>query len=221
MKVKVCGTRDPENILELLQLPIDFIGFIFYRKSPRFLKEDGFPEWLEQNATAFGNVRRVGVFVNAEIDEILNKVHDFQLDYVQLHGSERPEYCRELLSFWEISSLRKASLIKAFSVGEDFDFNQTNPYSGLCSFFLFDTKTPEHGGSGRQFDWSILSRYQGTTPFLLAGGIGPESAGQLRQVDHPQLAGVDINSRFETKPGRKDIGKVRQFLQELGKEQLS
>lgn len=217
MKIKVCGMRDPENIKAMLDLPIDYMGFIFYENSPRAVKEDsGLKKWLEDHQEKFGDIKRVGVFVNAEIDEILNTVHDYKLDYVQLHGSERPEYCRELLAFYEMSStLREAALIKAFSVDENFDFNQTNPYSGLCKYFLFDTKSAAPGGSGQRFDWALLDRYQGTTPFILAGGIGPEHADNIRRFPHPQLHGVDLNSRFEIEPGLKSVEKIRAFVTTL------
>lgn len=209
--------REPENIAALLELPIDYVGFIFYKKSPRAVREGGgLKKWLEGSQGQFGDVKRVGVFVNAEIDEILNKVHDYKLDFVQLHGSESPEYCRELLTFYEMSStMREASIIKAFSVDKDFDFNQVNPYHGLCKLLLFDTKSDQPGGSGRRFDWTLLDRYQGTTPFLLAGGIGPEQADNIRRFPHPQLHGVDLNSRFEIEPGLKSIEKIKAFVTTL------
>lgn len=208
--------REPENIEALLQLPIDYIGFVFHKDSPRYAgKEKGLKKWIEENEEKFGDVQRVGVFVNAEIDEILNTVHDYQLDFVQLHGEERPEYCRELQSFWEVSSMRKARLIKAFSIADDFDFHKTNAYSGLCSFFLFDTKGKQPGGTGHRFDWRLLDLYQGTTPFLLAGGIGPESADEILRFPHPQLHGVDLNSRFEIEPGLKSIEKLKAFVSTL------
>lgn len=213
MKIKVCGMREPENIEGVLQLPVDYMGFIFAAQSSRFVGEgEELPKWIEANDEKFGEIKRVGVFVNAEIDEILNKVHDYRLDFVQLHGSERPEYCRELLSFWEVSSMREAKLIKAFSIDGDFDFRRTNDYSGLCSLLLFDTKGAAPGGNGEKFDWKLLDLYQGATPFLLAGGIGPESADELRRFPHPQFHGVDLNSRFEIEPGLKSIEKLKAFV---------
>ena len=204
--------KDPENIRELLTLPIDLIGFIFYNKSKRFAGDVSLPDWIRDHADLFGDVGRVGVFVNAEVDEILNRIHDYQLDYVQLHGDESAEYCAELRSYWEISSIRKAKIIKAFPVDNDFDFAYTRPYEGKCEVFLFDTKGQDYGGNGVVFDWSVLEQYDGPTPFLLSGGIDVGMEEEIRNLSLPQLIGVDINSRFEKEPGVKDIDKVRQFL---------
>lgn len=215
MKVKVCGMRSPENINALLELPIDFIGFIFHPKSARFVGKKKLDKWIAANSEAFGEVKKVGVFVNAEVEEILNAVHDYQLDYVQLHGNESAEYCRELSILWQVSSVRKARMIKAFSIDEEFDFSVTEAYAPYCSYFLFDTKGALPGGNGERFDWSLLDAYQGVTPFLLSGGIGPESARSVRSLDFPQLSGVDINSRFETAPAEKDIESIRAFIQEV------
>ncbi len=215
MKVKVCGLRDPENIEALAKLPIDFMGFIFYKKSPRNVTGDKLEKWLHKNGAVLGNIKRVGVFVNAEIEEILNRVHDFGLDYVQLHGNESPGYCREIQSFWAASTLKNARFIKAFAVDAEFDFEQTRAYEGICSLFLFDTKTPQHGGSGVSFDWNLLEKYKGNTPFLLSGGIDEGDAEAIKQLNIPQLYGVDVNSRFEVQPGVKDVEKLGRFLEKL------
>lgn len=214
MKVKVCGLREPENIEALAQLPIDFMGFIFYRKSPRYVGK-GLEKWLVANEEKLEGIKRVGIFVNAEIEEILNRVHDFALDYVQLHGNESPEYCREIKLLWEASSARSARFIKAFPVDVDFDFAETQDYEGICSLFLFDTKTPQHGGSGVSFDWNLLAQYKGQTPFLLSGGIDEKDADAIKALNFPQLYGVDVNSRFEVEPGVKDVEKVGRFLETL------
>jgi phosphoribosylanthranilate isomerase len=218
MKIKVCGLNDPANIEAIAQLRIDFVGFIFYKKSPRYVKPPKSPDGGLLRVLpppGGGGAKRVGVFVNAEVEEILNKVHDFELDYVQLHGNESPEYCREIQSFWAASTLRSARFIKAFAVDAAFDFGRTQAYEGICSLFLFDTKTPQHGGSGVSFDWQLLEKYKGNTPFLLSGGIGEEDAAAIRALDFPQLYGVDVNSRFEVKPGVKDVEKVKRFLEAL------
>ena len=204
--------RDPENIRNMLALPIDMMGFIFYRKSKRAVVDDALGDWVQQNMELFGEVKRVGVFVNAEVDEILNRIHDFQLDFVQLHGEEGAGYCAELRSYWDISSIRKAKIIKAFPVDETFDFDFTRSYEGKCDYFLFDTKGPEQGGNGVPFAWSILEQYQGPTPFILAGGIDLGMEERILALHLPQLVGVDLNSRFELEPGLKDVGKVERFL---------
>lgn len=216
MKVKVCGMRTPENIEALSALPIDMIGFIFYPKSKRFVgKQKVLQKWLAESGDCLGEIQRVGVFVNAELDEILNAVHDYALDYVQLHGDESPEYCRELQRFWDYSSVRKAKLIKAFAIDEDFDFRETQAYAPHCALFIFDTKGPEYGGHGVAFNWSLLEQYDGAIPFLLSGGIGPDMAPEIRRLNFPQMVGVDINSRFESSPGVKEIDQIRRFVSEL------
>ncbi len=215
MKVKVCGMRAPENIAALLNLPIDLLGFIFYPKSSRFVGGTGLDKWIAKNTDLFGEVKKVGVFVNAEVEEILNAVHDYQLDFIQLHGNESAEYCRELSLLWQVSSVRKARMIKAFPVDESFHFSTTEPYAAFCSYFLFDTKGKNPGGNGVTFNWSLLEKYQGVTPFFLSGGIGPEMAAEINDIDFPQLSGVDINSRFEKEPGVKDIELIKTFIQQI------
>ena len=215
MKVKVCGTRDKDNILELLQLPIDFIGFIFYPKSPRFVGNRIPEDWMTKHAREFGQIKKVGVFVNAEMEQVLNAVHDYELDYVQLHGEESVEYCSELHQYWEITSMRQAFVCKAFRIDDQFDFSQTSAYERFCKFFVFDAKGPAHGGNGAQFDWEALHKYMGFTPYLLSGGIGPEDAAKVKALNFKQMMGVDINSRFEISPGLKDVSLVKQFLSGL------
>ncbi len=215
MKVKVCGMRAADNIKGILELPVDLIGFIFYSKSSRYARNTGLDKWITKNADLFEEVRKVGVFVNAEVEEILNTVHDYQLDYVQLHGNESAEYCRELSLLWQVSSVRKARMIKAFAIDESFDFSSTEPYASFCSYFLFDTKGKNPGGNGFTFNWSLLEKYEGVTPFFLSGGIGPDMAAEINAVDFPQLSGIDLNSRFEIGPGLKDIEKLKTFLQQI------
>ena len=216
MKVKVCGLREPENVAEVSGLGPDYLGFVFYPGSPRFAGQAALGEWLQDNDDLLQEKQLVGVFVNAEVDYILNTVHDFRLDWVQLHGDESPGYCHELKLLWSVNTLRKASIAKAFSITPDFDFNRTNPYVGTCGLFVFDTGGERgHGGTGKKWDWSKLREYTGPVPFLLSGGIGPEDADALRKLDHPQLRGVDVNSRFETEPGIKDTRLLESFLRQL------
>lgn len=217
MQVKVCGMRTPENIQAIAKLPIQYIGFIFYPKSKRFVGKSKLSEWLTKNDKVLDGIKRVGVFVNAELDAILNAVHDYQLDYIQLHGDESPEYCAELVDLWSFSSVRSAKLIKAFPVDEHVDFRDTAPYEPYADHFIFDTKGAGYGGTGRQFDWSLLQDYLGTKTFLLSGGIQPDSFDAIRQVNHPQLIGVDINSGFEEEPALKNPLAVELFIERLRK----
>lgn len=198
--IKVCGMTDGENIRQTEQLGVDFIGFIFYPRSPRFLFE--MPTYLPVRS------RRIGVFVNESKDNILMYTDRFGLDYIQLHGNESPEFCHNL----QAAGMK---LIKAFSIATPRDLSSVSAYEGLCQYYLFDTKTPQYGGSGNQFDWTLLNRYTGNTPFLLSGGINQYSATAIRNFHHPRLAGVDINSRFESSPGLKDIGRIQTFIREL------
>ena len=216
MKVKVCGLREPENIKDILALGIDYAGFIFYDKSKRFVGKTKLAEWMAANEAAFGKTKKVGVFVNAELDYILNAVHDYKLDYVQLHGDESPGYCRELKLLWSVSTLRKAHLIKAFSVTPNFNFEITQAYADSCPLFIFDTGGhKEKGGTGEKWDWAKLKEYNGLVPFLLSGGIGPLDADEVKAIGHPQLRGVDLNSAFEDAPGVKNPVKLELFLRDL------
>ena len=194
--------REAENIREVEQLKVDMIGFIFYPKSARCLYE--LPAYMPVKA------KRVGVFVNEDKKEIEIFADRFSLDYIQLHGNESPEYCHSLRA----TGLR---LIKAFSIARRKDFENIGTYEESCDYFLFDTKCEQHGGSGNQFDWSMLNSYKGKKPFLLSGGINQYSPPTLKELRHPQLAGFDLNSRFETKPGLKDVERLRHFLEELRK----
>lgn len=206
MIVKVCGMSDAVNIRLAEQLNIDWMGFIFYPPSPRYVERR--PDYLPQRQ------RRVGVFVNADEDFILSRISLFGLQLLQLHGHETPRQCR---------SLREAtglSVIKAFSVKSAADVAETRHYEGAADYFLFDTPTPGVGGSGQSFDHSLLDHYTGTTPFLLSGGLGPDSVSHILALRHPRMAGIDLNSRFETAPGIKSIHRLQQFLQSLGQAAL-
>lgn len=203
MKIKVCGMKHPDNIRDLGTLAIDFMGMIFYEKSPRYVDK----LTLEDLNLLPQYIERVGVFVNAEIDLIIEKVNQYGLDLIQLHGNESPEFCKDLN--------RTLPIIKAFSISDVMDIEQTKAYDGLQGYFLFDTKTPQYGGSGQKFDWAILDSYTGHTPFLLSGGISIDDATEIRKIKHPQFYGIDLNSKFEKEPGLKDIELLQQFIKEL------
>ena len=209
--IKVCGMRDTENIRAVDGLPVDLMGFIFWPKSSRYVSER--PSYLPTKC------KRVGVFVDATIDDIKQKIEEYRLDFVQLHGHESPDYIRALrvVDGFPVDT----RLIKAISVSSRDDIATYKDYEGLVDYFLFDTKCPSVGGSGLQFDWSVLSAYDGNTPFLLSGGIGPDDAERLhalRLLDGfpmEKCAGIDLNSRFEVAPALKDVDVLQKFLKEF------
>ena len=204
MIVKVCGMRDGDNIREVEQLSIDWMGFIFYPKSSRYVSE--VPAYLPTKC------KRIGVFVDASTDEIIKKIHDFSLDAIQLHSNESPEQISHLLSLTS-----HLSIIKAFNIATAEDLKSTASYTGLADYFLFDTKGQSVGGNGEKFDWSVLSNYEGDTPFLLSGGIGPDDAARVSSFRHPKCVGIDLNSKFESSPAFKDVTTLSRFLNEINK----
>ena len=192
-----------ENISALMKLPIDMMGLIFYPKSPRYVSQED----LTDCCSSHSSIERIGVFVNADLDEISEKVNQYKLNMIQLHGNESPDFCKALKE--------KILVIKAFSVGQKEDFEQCEKYEGFCNYFLFDTKTPQYGGSGQKFDWQILDAYQGKTPFLLSGGISEADAFALKKIRHSMLYGIDLNSRFEIEAGLKNISLLEKFIKEI------
>ena len=197
MIVKVCGMRDAENIRAIEAAGADWIGFIFYEHSPRYVSET--PSYLPDHA------KRIGVFVNATFDEIIKKAQQLQLHYIQLHGHESPQLCIALRA-------KGLGVIKVFSLHTTSDLVQTEAYANCCDYFLFDTPCSGYGGSGELFDWKILAHYHGNTPFLLSGGIQPDSLAALSHFYHPQWAGIDLNSGFEIKPGLKSVSLLHTFI---------
>ena len=204
MLVKVCGMRDANNILELIKLKPDYLGFIFYDKSKRFVTS--FPE-----VEIPSDIKKVGVFVNETIDEIIEIADKNKLEAIQLHGNESPEYCEEL----KVLLIRNVEIFKAFSIDENFDFSKTEAYQKVCDFLLFDTKGKEYGGNGVKFDWEVLENYKGTTPFLLSGGISKNDAKEIKKISHKAFLGIDINSGFEIEPALKNIANIKEFKQNL------
>lgn len=202
--VKICGMKFPENILAVAALQPDFMGFIFYPKSPRFAE----PLDIELLNSLPKSIKKIGVFVNEDIEDILTIVFKYNLDGVQLHGSENVDVCKKLKDTGLL-------VLKAFPVADVYNFNVTKPYEGSCDYFLFDTKTEAYGGSGVKFDWSILDEYQGKTPFLLSGGIAADDAEAILKIEHPKFAGIDLNSKFEVSPGLKNVEVLRGFLKEI------
>ena len=187
---------------QLAELEIDMLGFIFYPRSPRFVEDKIAPPEVKKLPQG---IKKTGVFVNADEATILQKAERYYLDTIQLHGSESPELCKALKE-------HDFRILKAFNLTKNNDYQA---YESFCDFFIFDTPSEKHGGTGEKFDWSLLDTYKGKIPFLLSGGIGPNDATEVMQIKHPKLAGIDINSKFEKQPGIKDVVKIKKFLQDF------
>lgn len=200
MIIKVCGMREPENIRAIEQAGADWMGFIFFPHSARYVTHC--PEYLPEQC------RRIGVFVNESSENILLKAQEFGLHHIQLHGRETPEQCRKLKA-------AGLGIIKVFSIAREIDLRPVGCYEGICDYFLFDTACSGYGGSGKTFNWNILQAYRGKTPFLLSGGLRPGSLSSLLQFKHEQWAGIDLNSGFETAPALKDAAAVHTFINQL------
>ncbi len=205
MRIKVCGMREPENLRQLLELQPDYVGFIFHEASPRFVGETLDPEVLKEIPRS---VKKVGVFVNASIDQIGKTVRRYGLDYAQLHGEESPDFCRNL-------QFKGVNIIKAFPIDDAFNFTKLNNFKPHCDFFLFDAKGVQRGGNGEVFDWTLLNRYDNEKPFFLAGGISLDNVEELTALAGLRLHAIDINSKFETAPGLKDIEKIRLLVEKV------
>ena len=202
LRIKVCGMKFTENRQQVEKLDVDFLGFIFYAPSKRYIGET--PE-----AGLFQTDKpKVGVFVDENAFEILGLAKNLEFEWVQLHGKENPKTCQML-------KRQGLKIIKVFNVDENFDFSSTEPYEKVSNFFLFDTKTKQHGGSGEKFNWETLDKYEGHTPFFLSGGIGPDDIESIKKINHPKLTGLDLNSGFEDAPGVKNIEKLKEFIKEI------
>lgn len=197
-----------DNISVVAKLPIDMLGMIFYKKSPRYIESS--PSDTQELINALisnPEINRVGVFVNENIKTIEEKIKQYRLSFVQLHGNETPIFCSQLS--------KPTSVIKAFSISSIADLENVAEYEGVCSYFLFDTKTSNYGGSGQKFDWSVLDMYKGKTPFMLSGGISIEDVDSIKNINHPLFYGIDINSRFEIEPGLKNVELLTCFIKTL------
>lgn len=210
MKLKVCGMKYVENIQQVAELQPDYLGFIFYGKSKRNF--DGIIPELSQS------IKKTGVFVNASIDEVFLKVNEYNLQAVQLHGDESVEFISELKK--EIES--KIEIIKVFGIKDEFNFNILMPYLKVVDYFLFDTKGKERGGNGTLFDWKLLENYSMEKPFFLSGGIGLNELDQVEEFLSSPMANhcyaIDVNSKFETKPGLKKIQELKEFIELIAKD---
>lgn len=199
MIVKVCGMRDSENIRAIEQTKADLMGFIFHPKSPRFVAS--LPEYMPKKQ------KRVGVFVNASLEQILAKAQKFSLEYIQLHGDEPPAFCSELKN-------RGLKVIRAQRIANADDIIRAESYN-MADLMIFDTKTELYGGSGKKFNWQLLENYKGCVPFLLSGGIRSDTFEEIKAFFHPQFAGIDLNSGFEISPALKDVGKLNNFIEKI------
>lgn len=204
MKIKVCGLRETGNIEEVAALQPDYLGFIWYTQSPRYVYR--LPEDVLKQLPA--HIIKTAVFVNEEMPIIMALINQFKFNAVQLHGQESPDFCNALKQ-------QGVQVIKAFGLDEHFDFDKLKDYQQQTDLFLFDTKTEKHGGSGKIFNWELLNEYQLNVPFFLSGGISLENLTEIKNIKHPALYGVDLNSRFELAPGIKSIEKLTKAFQML------
>ncbi len=213
VSLKVCGMK--YNIEEVARLQPDYLGFIFWEPSKRYF-EGTIPQ-------IDSSIKKIGVFVNADSNTVIEKVHQFNLNGVQLHGYESPEYCdalrRKLVSIGFEKNSKQIQVIKVFSIKDNFDFKTLEPYEKVCDYYLFDTKGKLPGGNGYSFNWELLESYPSTKPYFLSGGIGPEEVESIKAfMQRPEAKYchvIDVNSRFEIKPGLKDIEKLKRFKEAL------
>ena len=209
MKLKICGMKNSDNILEIAQLLPDYFGFIFWKKSARFF--NGIIPEIPKS------ILKVGVFVDAHFDEIISKIEKYNLDLIQLHGNESAEYCKKLYD-------SNVKIIKAFSINSDFDFEILKEYESVCDYFLFDTKGKLPGGNGTTFDWKLLEKYYLEKPFFLSGGIGLEQITKLKEFKKTKIAqyciAIDVNSKFESEPGIKKEKELSEFKKILDENEL-
>ncbi|WP_034244198.1 phosphoribosylanthranilate isomerase [Aquimarina atlantica] len=215
MKLKICGMKYQENIEAVAALKPDYLGFIFYENSPR-----NFEGEIPKLPSA---IKKVGVFVDASVDFIVEKVKQYDFKAIQLHGNETPLFCQELN--YSLNRPHRSSrpvrsnqikLWKVFSIKDQFDFNRLQPYEGIVDYFLFDTKGKEKGGNGYTFDWSVLKGYPSSTPFILSGGIGLDETEAIvsfkKRPESKYLHAIDVNSKFESEPGVKKTENLEKFI---------
>lgn len=221
--------REPENILAVNELGIDMMGFIFYAKSPRYVKSINTHAGIIPNmanskvkdSTETGTrlPEKVGVFVNEMPQTVITHAYNYELDYLQLHGDESPVYIDNLKRTLVPDILPDVKIIKALSIREADDVKRWRQYEGHADMLLFDTRYEGYGGSGEQFPWAVLNDYDGNIPFLLSGGIGPDDAERVKAFHHPMCIGIDLNSKFEDEPGVKNVEMLRTFVRKIKNEE--
>ncbi len=207
IRIKICGMKFPGNIRHAIEINPDYLGFIFYPGSKRFI---GYHKPSIINKIP-ERIAKVGVFVNEDQNVVKTIARKFGLNIIQLHGYESRDYCLRLYQ-------EGFRIIKAFGINSEEDFIGCNQYEDVCEFFLFDTQGNSYGGTGKKFNWGILNNYMNQKPFFLSGGIGPGDTEQIRNIHNERIHAVDINSQFEIEPGLKDIHKIRLFIRQLSKE---
>jgi phosphoribosylanthranilate isomerase len=209
MRVKVCGMTQPEQVSKLAAMGVSFAGFIFYPKSPRYV----FKNMTTNQIRKENSINKVGVFVNATIEEVLHMVDECRLHMVQLHGDESPKFCEKISDY--------VSVVKAFRLSDNDSVEwMTRPYMDVCDMFMFDTLGAGYGGTGKKFDWTVLKNTSIGKPYFLSGGIEPGDEERLKEFTAEPAAkalfSFDINSKFESSPGVKDMEKVKAFCKNLG-----
>lgn len=208
MRSKVCGMTSTDQVLQLDEMGVEFAGFIFYPKSPRYVYR--FMPRPEIKKIRGRSINKVGVFVNAPVEEVLQTVDDCGLYLVQLHGDETPKYCEKIANY--------VTVVKAFRLRENDNIPwKVKDYQDIADMFLFDTEGAGYGGTGRKFDWNLLKGLNINKPFFLSGGIEPEDIQKLDNFSKEPVArdlfSIDVNSRFETSPGIKDMEKLKTFIE--------
>jgi phosphoribosylanthranilate isomerase len=208
MKIKICGMKFPKNIHEIGALQPDYMGFIFYPKSKRFVGADFSSKSLEKLPI---NIKKVAVFVNEDVNQIIAIQKQFSFDFVQLHGDESVVECAILKE-------KNIKIIKAFPVDTYFNFSDVVAYESVCDYFLFDTKTPKYGGSGQPFDWELLEKYTLLKPFFLSGGLSSNNIGKIKYSNHPMLVGLDFNSQLEDSNHKKIKEEVSELIEKIRRQ---
>jgi len=208
IQLKICGLTEEQNVYNIIQAAKpDYLGFIFYKHSSRFVENQITPETVKSLPD---DIDKTGVFVNSSLANILNVADKYGLDTLQLHGDESPEFCANCKS-------HDYTVIKVFGVGKALNISLMNKYSEVCDYFLFDTAGAYRGGNGEKFNWMLLNEYALDKPYFLSGGIAPEDVEILRSIEDPKFYGIDINSRFEIEPGIKDVNKIEEFSNQIKK----
>ena len=212
IKLKICGMKHPENISEVAKLQPDYMGFIFYEKTPRY-----FEAKMPEISSA---IKKTGVFVDEEINIILDRIKEHDLNAIQLHGEESAAFCAELKT---LLIETEVEIIKVFSIKDDFDFKRLKEYETVVDFFLFDTKGKNKGGNGITFNWEVLKDYPSKKPFFLSGGIGAEEVEAIQELKayfeenakENLLYAIDVNSKFEEEAGFKNVEKLKEFKKQF------